>query len=233
MDNIPNHVAIILDGNGRWAKERHLTRSQGHVAGYENLLNISKHILKRGVKYFSVYAFSTENFKRSADEVNFLMNLFVDKFNQEFEMYKDEDIKVVFSGRRSNLRKDLLEAMDKITLETKDGVNGVFNICLNYGSQFEIVDACNQIIKDGVKEVTVETFNSYLYQDLPPVDLMIRTSGEQRLSNFMLWQCAYAEMYFPNIYFPDFDADEFDKAIDIYNKRDRRFGGIKDENKTN
>ena len=232
---VPNHVAIILDGNGRWAQARGLNRSFGHKAGFDNLKSLSLYVFDKGIKYLTVYAFSTENFKRSIEEVSFLMNLFIEKFHKEFEAYKKENIKVVFSGRREGLREDVLSAMDKITRETANNTKGVFNICLNYGSQFEIVDAVKNVIKDGVKEedVTIELFNKYMYQDLPSIDLMIRTSGEYRLSNFMLWQMSYAEFYFPNVHFPDFNKDEFDKAILEYTKRDRRFGGIKYENKTN
>jgi undecaprenyl diphosphate synthase len=232
---IPNHVAIILDGNGRWAQNKGLTRSLGHKAGFDNLKKLSLYVFDKGIKYLSVYAFSTENFKRSIEEVSFLMNLFIEKFNKEFQAYKKENIKVVFSGRREGLREDVLMAMDKITSETANNTKGVFNICLNYGSQYEIVDAVKSIIKDRVDEeyVTIDLLNTYMYQDLPSIDLMIRTSGEYRLSNFMLWQMSYAEFYFPNVHFPDFNNEEFDKAILEYTKRDRRFGGIKYENKSN
>lgn len=233
MNKMPNHVAIILDGNGRWATKRNLSRSMGHKAGFDNLKKLSKYILNQGVKVLSVYAFSTENFKRSEEEVNFLMNLFVEKFTKEFEYYNKENIKVIFSGRKENLREDVLKAMNIITDKTKNNTNGIFNICLNYGGQYEIIDAYNKMIKDNLKEVTIESFYKYLYQDLPPVDFLIRTSGEERVSNFMLYQIAYAEMYFPETYFPDFNEQEFDKAILEYNKRDRRFGGIKSENKSN
>jgi len=233
MEKIPNHVGIILDGNGRWAQEKGLSRSEGHLAGFENLKEVSLYIFKRGVKYLSVYAFSTENFKRSVEEVSFLMNLFVNKFNTEFAIYKQENIKVIFSGRKDRLSKEVLLAMDKITLETKNGTNGVLNICLNYGGQYELVDAYQKMLNDHVTDLTIEKFSSYLYQDLPNIDLLIRTSGEQRVSNFMLWQIAYAEMYFPKTYFPDFNGAEFEIAMDVYNKRDRRFGGINYENKSN
>jgi undecaprenyl diphosphate synthase len=227
MDINLNHVAIILDGNGRWAKERGLNRTEGHKKGYENLKSLSKHVFDRGIKYLSIYAFSTENFKRSEEEVDFLMNLFIDKFKTEFKTFDKENIKIVFSGRKDNLSNEVLAAMDEICEETKNNDRGTFNVCLNYGGQHEIVDACNKIIKDKKDSVSVEDFAHYLYQDLPPVDFMIRTSGEERISNFMLFQCAYAEMYFPKIYFPDFNNEEFDKALEVYKSRDRRFGGIK------
>lgn len=225
---IPNHLAIILDGNGRWAKEKGMSRSKGHEEGFKNLKRLSKYILSKGIKVLSVYAFSTENFNRSTEEVDFLMNLFIRGFKKEKNFFNKENIKVVFSGRRENLRKDVLDAMDELTELTKNNTNGILNICLNYGGHFEIIDACKKIIKDDVnpEDIDEKLFNKYLYQDLPPIDYLIRTSGEFRVSNFMLWQMSYAEFYFSNTYFPDFNEEEFDKAIVEYTKRDRRFGKI-------
>ena len=225
---IPNHVGIILDGNGRWAKERGLKRSSGHLAGYKNLLKISKYILNMGTKYLSVFAFSTENFNRPKEEVDYLMNLFMVGFNKDRKYFMKENIRVVFSGRRDRLSNEVLEAMDTLTEETKNNSKGTLNICLNYGGRAEIVDAVNRIIKDDVKSMDEATFSKYLYNDLPDIDLMIRTSGELRISNFMLWQISYAELYFPKCYFPDFNKREYDKALLEYTKRDRRFGGIKE-----
>ena len=226
---IPKHVAIILDGNGRWAKEKGMPRTKGHYAGYQNLLDISRYILDKGTKYLSVYAFSTENFNRPKDEVDYLMNLFITGFNRDSHVFNEENIKVIFSGRRENLRNDVLMAMDKLMNDTKDNTKGVLNICLNYGGRAEIVDAVNKIISNKVGSITEEEFGDYLYNNLPDIDFLIRTSGEVRISNFMLWQLSYAEMYFPNCYFPDFNRDEYDKALLVYNKRDRRFGGLKNE----
>lgn len=225
---IPNHVAIILDGNGRWAKDRGKKRTEGHKEGYKNLKNISKYILNSGTKVLSVFAFSTENFKRPQEEVDFLMDLFIEGFNKDTGYFKKENIKVVFSGEKDNLRQDVLAAMDKIVSETKDNTLGTLNICLNYGGRAEIVSAANKAILAG-KTVTEETFKTYLYNDLPDIDLMIRTSGEIRISNFMLWQLSYAELYFPNCYFPDFNKSEYDKAILEYTRRDRRFGSLNNE----
>lgn len=225
---IPNHVAIILDGNGRWAKEKGKKRTEGHKEGYKNLKSISRYILNNGTKVLSVFAFSTENFKRPKEEVDFLMDLFVDGFNKDAGYFKKENIKVVFSGKKDNLRKDVLDAMEKITETTKDNTLGTLNICLNYGGRAEIVDAVNKVVSVG-KTITEETFSKYLYNDLPDIDLMIRTSGEIRISNFMLWQLSYAELYFPNCYFPDFNEQEYDKAILEYTKRDRRFGSLNNE----
>ena len=229
---VPNHVAIILDGNGRWAKERGLTRSMGHDAGFTNLKNISKYILSKGIKVLSVYAFSTENFKRSKDEVDYLMNIFTSKFKSCIKDFNKENIKVIFSGRDKPLPNKVLKAMKELEEATKDNTKGILNICINYGGRSELVDTCKKISKMvenkeiSIDDIDEELVSRNLYNDLPDVDLMIRTSGELRLSNFMLWQNSYAEFYFPKTYFPDFDEEEFDKAIIEYTKRDRRFGNI-------
>ena len=230
MKEVPNHVAIILDGNGRWAKERGLKRSLGHKAGFENLKKLSKHIFKRGVKVFSVFAFSTENFKRDKEEVDYLMDLLAKEFKTLVN--KKDNVKIVFSGSRDNLREDVLEAIKGIEELTKYNTNHIFNICFNYGGRLEIIDATKKIVEDcklgklNIDDLTEDIYSKYLYNEIPNVDLLIRTSGELRISNFMLYQISYAEMYFPEILFPDFNNKEFDKAIDLYNNRDRRFGGI-------
>lgn len=234
MNNIPNHVGIIMDGNGRWAQKRGLVRTEGHRQGAYNLEKLAVHILNTGTKYLTVYAFSTDNFKRPEKEVSFLMNLFIKMFKTEMDNIIKNDIKVVFSGRKENLRKDVLEAMKYVTEKSKNNKKGILNICLNYGSQEEIVDATKRIVQDvnngvlNIDELNKELYYKYMYQDLPPIDLMIRTSGEQRLSNFMLYQLTYSEMYFTDTYFPDFNEKEYDKAIDAFNNRDRRFGNVKD-----
>ena len=224
-----------MDGNGRWAKERNLIRSKGHEAGARNLKTLATHIYNRGIKYLSVYAFSTDNFKRSNDEVNFLMNLFIKVFKREFSFLMNLDVKIVFSGRRDNLPAKVLESMDYIVNKSKDNKSGVFNVCLNYGGCEEIVDACKRIICDKIEidDINKEMFYKYLYQDLPPLDLVIRTSGEYRISNFMLYQSSYAEYYFSNKYFPDFKEEDFDMAINDYVNRSRRFGGVINEKKNN
>ncbi len=229
LDNIkiPCHVGIIMDGNGRWAKERGLNRSKGHEAGYKTLKTTAKYILDSGVKVLSVFAFSTENFNRPKEEVDFLMNLFIKGFKKDSAFFNKENIKVVFSGRKEPLKKDVIEAMEYLSESTKNNTKGILNICLNYGGRSEIVDAVNHIIKDNLKEVDEEVINNYLYNKLPDIDLLIRTSGEVRISNFMLWQLSYAELYFPKCYFPDFNQEEFDKALLEYTKRDRRFGSVK------
>lgn len=230
---VPCHVGIIVDGNGRWATEHGKSRSYGHQMGAENLEKLSRYVLKEtGVKCLSLYIFSTENFKRSEEEVDYLMNLFTKKFEKDAKAYQRENIKVVFSGRREPLKENVLNTIDKITEMTKNNTGGILNFCLNYGGHAEIVDASLKLHHDlesekiKEEEVNEELFSHYLYQDLPPIDFLIRTSGEYRTSNFMLWQASYAEFYFPKTYFPDFDQKEFDLAILEYTKRDRRFGGI-------
>ncbi len=227
---IPYHVGIILDGNGRWATERGLKRSEGHKAGFETLKILSKHVFTRGVKVLSVFAFSTENFNRTKDEVDYLMNLFLKGFKSSIKEFNKNNIKVVFSGRKELLSDKVYKSMKSLEKETLNNTGGVLNICLNYGGQSEIVDTTKKLINDVLdgklktEDITPEIFMKNLYNDLPPIDFLIRTSGEIRVSNFMLFSLAYAEMYFPLTYFPDFKEDEFDKALEEYTKRDRRFG---------
>lgn len=227
---IPNHVAIIVDGNGRWAKEKGLIRSKGHEAGFENLKELAQYIFSKGISVLSVYVFSTENFKRDNKEVQFLMDLFVKMFDKNKKYFMDRNIKVVISERDEPLPKKVIETRDKLVDLTKNNTGGIFNICLNYGGRAEIVDAAKKIVNEGVKadDITEASFSKYLYQDLPDVDLLIRTSGEIRLSNFLLWELSYAEFYFTKIKFPAFTTDDFDEAIVEYTSRDRRFGGIKE-----
>ena len=226
MNNIivPNHIGIIMDGNRRWAKEKKKKTIEGHLAGANRIISLAKYIFDKGVKYLSIYAFSTENFNRSAEEVSYLMGLIIKFFNERVNELHDYNIKIVVSGLRDNLSKDVLKCIDNVVELTKNNTDGVLNVCLNYGGRREIVDAVNKIKKANIT-VTEETFGKYLYNDLPDLDFVIRTSGEERISNFMLWQISYAEFYFPKVYFPDFDEKEFDKALEIYNNRNRRFGG--------
>lgn len=234
-DNIimPTHVGIILDGNGRWAKKRGLKRSLGHKAGFENLKSLSDYIFKKGVKVLSVFAFSTENFKREKEEVDYLMDLLVKKFKQLIN--KKNNVKIVFSGRKDNLRSDVINAIEEIENMTKHNTEHIFNICFNFGGRSDIVDATKKIAEDykngilDLNDLTEDTYNKYLYNEIPDIDLLIRTSGELRISNFMLYQLSYSELYFPEILFPDFKENDFDEAIEIYNSRDRRFGGIKNK----
>ena len=230
---IPKHVGIIMDGNGRWAQERGMIRTMGHKKAVGTLKELCLHMVDVGVQYASLYAFSTENFKRYLKEVNFLMNLFIDTFKNEFQFIKEKKVKVVFSGRRDPLPKKVLKAMDELVEETKNNQELVLNICLNYGSHAEIVDMTKKICvqyKEGeisLEDIDEDFIQENMYQNLPPLDFVIRTSGELRLSNFMMYQASYAEFYFPEVYFPDFDNKEFDKAIEVFQKRNRRFGGVK------
>jgi len=226
-ENIPNHLAIILDGNRRWAKLRGLRTLDGHKKGFDTIIDLVKHCKNRGIKILSVFAFSTENFKRSEDEVNYLMNLFITGFKTKKKELLDENIKVVFSGAKDNLKKDVIKVMEELTELTKEKDGAIFNVCLNYGGRQEIIDAFKKMQEDNIdiNELTEEKFNEYLYQNLPSIDFLIRTSGELRISNFMLWQLSYAEMYFTDTLFPDFNEEELDKALLEYEKRNRRFGG--------
>lgn len=241
MDDLkyPTHVGIIMDGNGRWAVERGLTRSQGHRAGADNLKDLVLYINELGIKYLSVYAFSTENFKRSKAEVDFLMNLFVSLFKSEADVFLKNNIKIIFSGREKPLPKKVLKVMEELTEKSKNNTGLVFNVCLNYGSRAEIVDMTKKLCEEyksgtiDLDDIDEKFILNNLYQELPDMDLLIRTSGELRLSNFMLYQASYSEFYFPKTYFPAFDRKEFDLAIDAFNGRDRRFGGINYEEKNN
>ena len=228
--NIPKHVAIIMDGNGRWATKRNLSRSIGHLEGSKTLKKIVEYAFSNGIEILSVFAFSTENFKRSKEEVNYLMNLFVKMFKDYFDELNEKGIKIVFSKKESGLPDKLENIIKDVTEKTKDNKNGIFNVCINYGGQDEIVDVVKKISKkvlDG--NINMNIIEENLYQKLPPIDLLIRTSGEYRISNYMLWQMAYSEMYITNTYFPDFDEFELKKAIEEYSKRDRRFGNIEDK----
>ena len=232
--NVPKHVAIIMDGNGRWAEKRGLPRSSGHLEGSKTLEKLALHAIDVGVKVLSVYAFSTDNFKRSQEEVDYLMVLAVKYFNTKFEKINKRGIKVVISGRKTNLREDVINAINSIEEKTENNTEGILNICLNYGGQEEIIDGAIKLaedIKNGldITNFTREDFYRYMYHELPPIDLLIRTGGELRVSNFMLYEMSYSEFYFTNTFFPDFDKSEFNKAIFMYENRDRRFGGLNDK----
>lgn len=229
-----NHLGIIVDGNGRWAQKRGKSRSEGHKAGAEALKEIILYISEENIaNYLSLYVFSTENFNRSKEEVDYLMDLFMKWFNKVSKEYKNANIKVLFSKNDSFLKREVLDSIKILEEETKDNTGLVVNFCLSYGGRQEIVDATKSIaskLKDGIIElsdINEELFSDNLYQKLPDIDFLIRTSGENRISNFMLWQISYAEFYFPDTYFPDFTPKLLDKALDEFDKRDRRFGKIK------
>ncbi len=225
-----NHLAIIVDGNGRWAKNMGKIRSYGHLKGYENLKKIINYVNDNlDIKYISLFIFSTENFKRSKDEVDYLMNLFKKGFKEEKDIYIKKNMKVVFSGKKEGLSNDIISIIEEIESSTKDNTGLVVNFCLNYGGRSEIVDACKKIIDDKIdkNDITESLFSKYLYKELPDIDLMIRTSGEQRISNFMLWSLSYSELYFTKTYFPAFTTNELLEIIDDFNNRDRRYGNAK------
>ncbi|WP_313134238.1 polyprenyl diphosphate synthase [Anaerocolumna sp.] len=229
--SIPNHLAIIVDGNRRWARIRNMPAFMGHKYGFERLEKVIDYAVKLGIPYISLFVFSTENFKRDDKEVEYLMELFCKNFSKMAAKMKKENIKAVFSGRRADLVPSVINAIDYLSFETQNCTGATVNFCLNYGGKAEIVDACKAIaieINDNalkIQDINETTFTQYLYTDLPPVDFLVRTSGETRISNFMLWQLAYSEMYFTDVLFPDFDENCFNEALRAYQCRSRRFGG--------
>ena len=232
---VPNHLAIILDGNGRWAKKRGMPRSFGHVKGCENLEDICEVAKELGVKYLTVYAFSTENWKRSKEEVDGLMKLFRNYLKKCIKISQKNNMRVKVIGDITAFDSDIQESIEKLEDFSKDFTDLHFQIALNYGSRDEITRAVNRMLEDqkaGKLETPVseDTISGYLdTAGLPDPDLMIRTSGELRLSNYLLWQLAYSEFYFTDVPWPDFKKEELVKAIEKYNERDRRYGGVKEE----
>ena len=226
---IPRHLAIILDGNGRWAKRRNLPRLMGHRAGLRNLENMVRVVKDKGIRYFSVYAFSTENWNRPVMEVTGLMRLFGYYLRRKVEEIKSMNVRIRFCGRKDRIPEDLLKQMQWAEDYTKDGKELDFILCLNYGGRAEILDAVNSLIASKPESpVTEEDLRKHFYlPDVPDPDLIIRTSGELRLSNFWLWESAYSEYYFTSIHWPDFNEEELDKALSDYSGRERRYGGLK------
>lgn len=227
--NVPRHIAIIMDGNGRWAKNRNKPRVFGHKAGAATLRKTLEYCRKIGVQYLTVYAFSTENWKRSKEEVDALMFLFKTYINSEREELIKNKIRFMVSGRAEGVNPDLMKAIRDLEEATSKDYEVTLNIAFNYGGRAEITDAVNKILKEGKTHITEEEFSKYLYNDIPDPDFLIRTSGEFRLSNFLLWQIAYTEIYVTEKYWPDFDEDEMNRAIESYSKRERRFGGRPDD----
>lgn len=224
---IPNHIGIIMDGNRRWAEERNLPGFEGHLKGYEKLRKAADWAFAKGIKILSVYAFSTENWNRSQDEVNYLMKLIKIALEEEAENAREKGYKIMISGKVSELPGDLPEACYNIMEKTQGGTNGILNICLNYGGRAEIVDAIRKMIKNNLsaEQVHEGAVRKYLYNELPDPDIIARTSGEQRLSGFLLWQSAYSELVFLRKYWPEFEESDVDFIIDEYSSRNRRFGG--------
>jgi len=233
--NVPSHIAIIMDGNGRWAVGKGLPRTKGHIAGVDAFESVLRKAGDLGVSCLTVYAFSTENWKRPGKEVNFLMHLFKNTLiKQAKELFKN-NVRVKVIGRRDELSPGILETISHVEEITSQNKGLLLNLAFNYGGRVEIIDMLKGIIssnksEDNINNLTEEEISQYLYSpEFPEVELLIRTGGEKRISNFLLWQSAYAELYFSDKYWPDFNGHELEKAINIFQKRDRRFGGLKEK----
>lgn len=234
MDGVPHHIAIIMDGNGRWAKKRKLPRLAGHNAGMQALKEIVKRSSSLGIKHLTVYAFSTENWKRSMEEIDGIFKILIFYVDKELDELHENNVKVSILGDYKKLPKNTVSKLEEALDRTKDNTGLNFYIALNYGSRNEIIRAIKFLsidIKENkldIDEISEEVFSQYLYtKDIPDPDLVIRTSGEIRLSNFLLWQSAYSEFVFSEVYWPDFTPEKYEEAIAEYNGRIRRFGGIK------
>lgn len=230
------HLALIVDGNRRWAEKRGLSVQQGHEKGMQRVESLIEYVANTDIKVLSLYLFSTENFKREKKEVDHLMMLMRTKLKELSKRLGERDVKIVFSGRKEPLASDIIQMEENIMEQTRENQGLIVNFCINYGGHAEITDACKKIaeqVKLGyiqVEDISEKTLESHLYQELPPVDFMIRTSGETRISNFLLWQISYAEFDFPNVLFPDFTNEELEKSLARYDKAERRFGGDNHEN---
>ncbi len=234
---LPQHIGIIMDGNGRWAKKRMLPRSAGHAAGSENFKTIARYCNKIGIRYLTVYAFSTENWKRPKKEVDGIMDL-LRKYLKDSSNFKSENIRLKFIGELSVLPEDIKELIKQAEFDSKDATGLTVNLAVNYGGRDEILHAVKSICSDvksgkmSVDDVTEDTISERLYtSDQPEPDFIIRPSGEYRLSNFLVWQSAYAEFWYSDVLWPDFSSDDLEIAIDDFNKRNRRFGGVEEEDK--
>lgn len=234
MNRMPNHIAIIMDGNGRWAKNKFLPRTAGHKAGVETIRTVLKECKRLNIKYVTLYAFSTENWKRPKIEVDTLMNLLSTYLKNELAMLHKENVKLTAIGDISNLPSKCVSELNNAIELTKNNTGCNLNLALNYGGRLDIKNALVDIIKDvkdgkiDIDEIDENTISNHLStKSIPDPDLVIRTSGEERLSNFLLWEVAYSEFYFAEVHWPDFDERELQKAIFTYQNRDRRFGGIK------
>jgi len=228
-DNVPRHVGLILDGNRRWAKENGFSSTlQGHKAGYDNLKNLADYAFSRGIRNVSAYVFSTENWNRSKEEVDYLMKLLLRMMKRDIKELHSKGIKVLWLGTKVGLKPDIIEAIENAIRKTEKNIKGTLAFCLNYGGHQELADATAKIISEGYKpeDVTPELIEKHLYApELGPVDLMIRTSGEQRLSGFNLWRCSYSELIFTDKKWPAFTNEDLDLALAEFARRSRRFGG--------
>ncbi len=228
LTRLPEHVAIIMDGNGRWAEQRHLPRLEGHRAGMENMRSVINYFSRLKVKYLTLYGFSTENWNRPKEEINGLLGLLQESIDEEALELHRQGIRIRHLGRLERFPRRLQAAIKKALDLTRNNTGLNFNIALNYGGRTEIVDAVRRLIADGVpaEKIDEKMFSRYLYTaGLPDVDLVIRTGGELRVSNFLIWQTAYSEYYFTDVLWPDFNQKEIDKALLAYSQRQRRFGG--------
>lgn len=235
-ENLPQHVAVIMDGNGRWAKQRGLKRTEGHKVGAEVFRTIAKYCSDLGIKHVTFYAFSTENWKRSKAEVTAIMNLFrkyLDEMQRRAEENDEAGYNIRFIGSREGMPKDIVKLMNTVEERSKDKSNTYVNLAVNYGGRAEIVESVKKIaekVKNGtlkIEDITEDTVSAGIYTaGQPDPDLIIRPSGEYRLSNFLLWQSAYAEIYVDDVLWPDYTPEDLDRALEAYAKRNRRFGGV-------
>lgn len=226
-NSLPLHIAVIMDGNGRWAAARALPRSAGHREGAKAVRRTLEAAQDMGIKYLTLYAFSTENWTRPQEEINTLMQLLERTLDEYQKSAQKEDYRILISGERSRLPAGTLAKMDALVRSTEQNKGLTVNLALNYGARQEITRAVNQILQEGLREITQQDIARRLYQpEIPDPELIIRTSGEERLSNFLLWQAAYSEFYFTPVLWPDFTKKELQKAVDAYRMRKRRFGGI-------
>ena len=227
LNRLPQHIAIIMDGNGRWATRRGLPRNFGHKAGCENLKKIVEHIYDLGIKCATFFVFSTENWRRPKEEIDGIFNVVRDYINDDGDDFVRRDSKVVISGDYKKLPSDIVEAFDNLIEKTKNCKKFTLNLAVNYGARDELLRAFNLAREAGVELKTAQDLEPYLYTaNLPDLDFVIRTSGEMRLSNFMLWQLGYSELYFTNTYWPSFTPKELQKALIDFQKRKRRFGAV-------
>ena len=225
--SIPTHVGIIMDGNRRWATQQGLSTLKGHLQGQQTLRTIAHHAFRNGIKYLTVYAFSTENWRRTEEEVGYLMNQVARSLKKYLSEFVEGGVKIQLLGVREGLPDNVLQAIEQAEAATADNDQATLAICFNYGGQQELVDAAKRLIASGVAadDITTEMYANYLYgPNIPPIDLLIRTGGEQRISNFMLWRAAYSELAFTPTFWPDFTPKEFDELLLAYAERQRRFG---------
>ncbi len=225
---VPNHIGYIVDGNRRWARQHGLPVYEGHLAGYNAIRDVLIPTFEAGVKYVSAYTFSTENWKRGQQEVGNIMRLMVRMLTADISIFQQNNIKLVVAGTREGLTDTVIRAIENGERETKDNTGGTFMLCFNYGGQMEIAQACKKIVQSGIHidEITPQLITENLYYpEVPPVDLIVRTSGEQRISNFMLWRAAYSELFFLEKLWPDMTKDDVGAILKEYSRRSRRIGG--------